>query len=120
MYESVKSLFEFYYNALPVAQARTSSWWNITGTFFPETMQQNGLYASAGMGWGCKSADPKHPLPSNTYIRYHREGGLELSLMALDWFAHTGDSAYFRSKLLPQVELYVGNNICSFIRYINF
>lgn len=59
------------------------------------------------MGWGCKSADPKAPLPSNTYIRYHREGGLELSLLAVDWLAHTGDIAYFQSKLLPQIELYI-------------
>jgi len=46
-------------------------------------------------------------IPTNTYIRYHSEGGLELSLMALDWLAHSGDTVYFQKNLLPQVELYV-------------
>ena len=41
------------------------------------------------------------------YIRYHREGGLELSLLAIDWLAHTGDVDYFTEKLLPQIESYL-------------
>ena len=106
-FQNMKSLFEFYYAMLPVSQARTRAWFNETGTFFPETKQQNGLYASGSLGWSCHSADPRAPLPGNTYIRYHREGGLELSLMAVDWLAHTGDTAYFKLKLLPQIELYV-------------
>jgi hypothetical protein len=110
-FDDMKSLFEFYFSALPVAKARTQAWYNITGTFFPETMQQTGLYAKAGLGWGCKSADPVYPLPSNTYIRYHREGGLELSLLAIDWLAHTGDVAYFKAKLLPQV---CTNSMCMY------
>jgi hypothetical protein len=103
----MKSLFGFYHSILPVSKARTNSWFNISGTFFPETMGQNGLYASSGMGWGCSSADKNGPVPRNTYIRYHREGGLELSLMAVDWFAHTNDAVYFQQTLLPQIEDYV-------------
>ena len=71
-------------------------------------MQQTGLYASGGFGWGCNSADPHSPVPSNTYIRYHREGGLELSLLALDWLDHTDDLEYFHAVLLPQIQAYVG------------
>ena len=60
------------------------------------------------MGWSCKSAGgPNDPIPGNTYIRYHREGGLELSLMALDFLEHSGDLAYFQETLLPQIEAYV-------------
>lgn len=107
-YDGMKSLFEFYFDVLAVSEARTREWYNMTaGSFFPETLQQNGLYASGEMGWGCHSADPKGPLPSNTYIRYHREGGLELSLLAVDWLAHTGDIGYFQGTLLPQIESYV-------------
>ena len=43
---------------------------------------QSGIYDSGGLGWGCKSASPTSPIPGNTYIRYHREGGLELSMLA--------------------------------------
>jgi hypothetical protein len=39
-FEDMKSLFEFYFAALPVAKARTKAWYNISGAFFPETMHQ--------------------------------------------------------------------------------
>jgi hypothetical protein len=107
-FEDMKSLFGFYSTMLPLSKARARKWFGLpSGAFFPETKQQNGLYASGGLGWGCHSASPTVPIPENTYIRYHREGGLELSLLALDWFAHTGDLAYFQRTLLPQIEAYV-------------
>ena len=61
------------------------------------------------MGWRCNGSTFKTaggvtvPLATNPYIRYHREGGLELSLLALDWLAHSGDLAYFQRVLLPQI-----------------
>lgn len=106
--EDMKSLFGFYHAVLNVSKARTKAWFGINGTFFPETMQQSGIYDSGGMGWNCKSASPTEPIPGNTYIRYHREGGLELSLLALDWLAHSGETQYFRDVLLPQIDAYVG------------
>eukprot|EP01052_Picozoa_sp_SAG31_P028597 SAG31_NODE_2774_length_5106_cov_5.381748_7_plen_635_part_00 len=105
-FEEMKSLFGFYFRMLAVSKARTKAWYGITGTFFPETKQQTGIYDSGGMGWSCRSASPTVPIPGNTYIRYHREGGLELSLLAVDWFEHTGDVAYFKEVLLPQIEAY--------------
>jgi len=134
-FSAMKSLFGFYGDMLPVSKARTQQWFNISGTFFPETKQQTGendekaekeqgpaaaaaaaavrhnisfrgeyfclknlprqawvfserkrtrcwcwtgLYDSGGLGWGCKSASPTVPTPGNSYIRYHREGGLEI------------------------------------------
>eukprot|EP01043_Picozoa_sp_COSAG02_P030750 COSAG02_NODE_1978_length_10204_cov_8.298268_10_plen_142_part_00 len=106
-FEAMKSLFGFYGGMLPVSKARTQKWFNITGTFFPETKQQTGLYDSGGLGWGCKSASPTVPTPSNSYIRYHREGGLEIGLMMVDWLEHTDDVTYWKSALLPQIEAYV-------------
>jgi alpha-L-fucosidase 2 len=107
-FSAMKSLFGFYHRIFDVSKARTKAWFNITGTFFPETKQQSGLYDSGGMGWDCKSAGgPTDPIPGNTYIRYHREGGLELSLMALDFLEHSGDLGYFQETLLPQIEAYV-------------
>ena len=108
-FEALKSLFGFYAALLPLSKARTKAWFGINGTFFPETKQQTGLYASGSLGWGCTGAGSPGaaPTPGNTYIRYHREGGLELSLLALDWLAHTGDTRYFQDSLLPQIEAYV-------------
>ena len=135
-FEDMKSLFGFYFRMLDVSKARTKAWFGISGTFFPETKQQvrtrtrtsdirayalsplirfpvcaldhtqSGIYDSGGLGWGCKSASPTSPIPGNTYIRYHREGGLELSLLAVDWLEHSGDLAYFQAELLPQITAY--------------
>jgi hypothetical protein len=106
-FDTMKSLFGFYGDMLPVSKARTKQWFNITGTFFPKTKQQTGLYDSGGMGSSCKSASATVPTPGNPYIRYHREGGLEIGLMMVDWLAHTGDVDYWQSTLLPQIEAYV-------------
>ena len=47
-FDAMKSLFGFYGDMLPVSKARTKQWFNISGTFFPETKQQTGLYDSGG------------------------------------------------------------------------
>ena len=39
-FEAMKSLFGFYRRIFGVSKARTQAWYNITGTFFPETKQQ--------------------------------------------------------------------------------
>ena len=113
-FEDMKALFEFYHRVLEVSKARTTAWFGIEGgTFFPETMQQTGLYLSGEMGWQCQTTRDKRNIssgvrvPGNPYIRYHREGGLELSLLALDWLEHSGDVSYFQQTLLPQIVLYV-------------
>ena len=106
-FEDMISLFTFYGSILNVSRARTRSWFGINGTFFPETAQQSGLYDSGQLGWNCQSASTSVPIPQNPYIRYHREGGLELALLMLDWLAHTNNATYFRDALMPQIALYV-------------
>eukprot|EP00930_Biecheleria_cincta_P085298 TRINITY_DN74697_c0_g1_i1.p1 TRINITY_DN74697_c0_g1~~TRINITY_DN74697_c0_g1_i1.p1 ORF type:complete len:802 (+),score=92.72 TRINITY_DN74697_c0_g1_i1:59-2464(+) len=107
-FESMKSLFKYYYDALAVSQTRTSKWFPNAppgAAFFPEIMSQYGTYPQV---WGPNSSAKVPDLPSNTYIRYHREGGLELSHLALNWLDHTGDWEYFEQFMLPQITAYVG------------
>ena len=107
-FEEMKSLFEFYGSVLPVSTARTAAWFAHDGAFFPETMSVFGAYAGGALGWGCTGlAGQVEPTPANPYIRYHREGGLELAALALDWAEHTMDWQYFHHTLLPQVSAYV-------------
>lgn len=69
------------------------------GALYEETCTQFGMYNEGD--WGCK-----HPVPapngasSNTYIRFHWTGALELSLMILDHFDATGDVSDLQ-KYLP-------------------
>ena len=117
-FEDMKSLFNFYHRVLAVSKARTKEWFGIEGTYFPETMRQSGLYDSGEMGFRCNftTGGDTGPIPTNPYIRYHREGGLELSLLALDWLEHSGDLGYFQQTLLPQIVLYIVSHSLSLVR----
>ena len=117
-FENMKSLFNFYHRVLAVSKARTKEWFGIEGTYFPETMRQSGLMDSGEMGFRCNftTGGDTGPIPTNPYIRYHREGGLELSLLALDWLEHSGDLGYFQQTLLPQIVLYVVSHSLSLVR----
>ena len=46
---------------------------------------------SDGLGWGCHSPKPTRPhgASSNSFIRFHFTGSLEVSLMVLDLWDHT-------------------------------
>ena len=70
-------------------QARTQAEFNISSPagYWPETMTQFGMYNPGD--WGCKTK-PTGP-SSNTYIRFHTEGTLELSLFVLDDYINTLD-----------------------------
>ena len=48
-----------------------------------------------GLGWGCNSSKPTRPhgASANSFIRFHWTGSLELSLMVLDLYDHSGDQA---------------------------
>jgi hypothetical protein len=116
--ESMKSLFGFYGSFLDVSQYRAARWFPELlndAAFFPEVVQQFGAYCDTPFGPN-SSFIPAIPLagitnalePSNTNLRYHREGGLELSHLALDWLDHSGDAEYFERVLLPQIIAYVG------------
>ena len=69
-------------------------------------MAQTGLYRIWDYGCKTNGSGTAYPLAQDPYIRYHREGGLELSLMMIDWLSHTDDVAYFKAKLLPQVHIW--------------
>ena len=45
--DDMKSLFGFYHSIFDVSKARTRAWFNMSGTFFPETKQQSGLCKTA-------------------------------------------------------------------------
>jgi hypothetical protein len=58
------------------------------GALYEETCTQFGMYEpNNGLGWGCNSPIPRpNGASSNTYIRFHFTGSLELSLMVLDHY----------------------------------
>ena len=103
--DTMRSFLDFYLRMLPYVKARTKAQFKGTqnpltaGALYEETCTQFGMYNEGD--WGCH-----HPVPapngasSNTYIRFHWTGALELSLMVLDHFDATGNLTDLK-KYLP-------------------
>ena len=102
-FDTLTAMLSFYNSYVPFAQARTQAWYNHSGLFFPETMTVFGGYTEGWFGFGCDDHSAHPNRVSNTYMRYHREGGLELAAFVLDHFAMTGDGKTL-SSLLPLLD----------------
>ncbi|MCK5740425.1 hypothetical protein KAH55_14645, partial [bacterium] len=100
----MKPLFNLYFQALELAEKRTRIYFDHAGVFFPETMYFWGAYTMDNYGW----PEDRSDLPVNTilnrYIRYEWQGGLELTLMLLDWFDYFGDETFLKQSILPFAE----------------
>ena len=94
-------LFAMYRAALPLARARTRTYYQHDGAYFPETMYFWGTYNNNNYGWNRKGKP--HGRTDNTYIRYYWQGGIELSTMMLDYYALTAESRFAAETLLPFV-----------------
>ncbi len=98
-FDLMEPLFKLYRNALNLAKERTKLYYGHEGAFFPETINFWGTYANDNYGWnrdGMNAGDI-----SNNFIRYYWQGGLELSLMMLDFYHHAPDDSFARETLLP-------------------
>eukprot|EP00047_Mylnosiga_fluctuans_P013403 m.31443 g.31443 ORF g.31443 m.31443 type:complete len:770 (-) comp4883_c0_seq2:146-2455(-) len=104
-FDQLATLFDSFLGNLPLAQARTSIYYNHTGAFWPE-------YTHPLMGtthpesYGCDRAgksDPPVGYSEDRYNHYNLQGGgLDLSLMILDHYTHTQDLNALK-KYLPLV-----------------
>ena len=64
--DDMKSLFGFYHSIFDVSKARTRAWFNMSGTFFPETKQQSGLCEIVICFRAVRLADLKNTTPLQT------------------------------------------------------
>ena len=98
-------LLAFYARAIPYIEQRVQAQFNFSsksGGYWPETMHQWGVYNPGD--WGCDtkpSGSTGHGDSSNTYIRFHTTGSLELALFALDHFDYTRDTDTLRRYGVP-------------------
>jgi len=76
----------------------------ISGAWFIETMTQFGTFVPSEKGYHCTSVrDPAWPVwwGGNGCINLHREGSVELLMLALDYWDHTQDREEFATSILP-------------------
>ena len=95
-FDQMEALWEMYRDALPLLKDRTHSYFKHDGIFCSETMQFWGLNKSGDFGRNNPSF-----YPTNPWIRYYWDSGNELSLMMLDFYAHSQEEAFAKTTLIP-------------------
>jgi alpha-L-fucosidase 2 len=98
-FDMMKSLFGMYLNALPLRKSATQIYYKHEGAFYPETMNFWGTYSNGD--YGCDRKDFADGYTQNPYIRYYWSGGLELSMMMLDYYSFTGSTSFAIDTLVP-------------------
>lgn len=112
-----KPLLRWYLGILPLAQRRTTLWFNETdaagrdlrgkdvhGAWFIETLTQFGTFVPAEKGYHCaqqRNSTWTVDWAGNRAINLHREGSVELLMLGLDYYEHTLDKAEFGTSILP-------------------
>ncbi len=91
--------FNMYVRALPLAKARTQTYFHHDGAAFIETIYFWGLPNVNDFGWN----NPGPELQSE-WMRYHIQGGLEVLAQMLDSYDCTQDAAFARNSLLPMAD----------------
>jgi len=100
-FEMMRPWFKMHMDALPVAKAMAEAYYGHGGAFFPETMYFWGTYNNDNYGWDRSGLEDGYT--ANGWIRYYWQGGLELSLIMLDYYAFTGDAVFAERTLVPFV-----------------
>ena len=100
-YDLMKPFFELFRANIETRKYATRKYYNHDGAFFPETQYFWGTY-NAG-NYGVNRSGKADGYTDNTFIRYYWQGGLELSLMMLDYYSFTGDEDFMRNTLLEVV-----------------
>jgi hypothetical protein len=100
--EMMRPFFDLYLNALELGKFRTQKYFNHGGAYFPETMTPWGAYLIDNYGWDRQGK--KDGMSDNLYIRYYWQNGLELSVMMVEYFEYTRDTAYFSAKMIPFIK----------------
>ncbi len=94
-------LFKMYREVLDIRKYATRLYYQHEGAFYPETMRHWGSYVESNYGWD-RSELPLG-MTKNRYIRYYWQGGLEISLMMLDYYGFTQDEKLLTETILPVV-----------------
>jgi hypothetical protein len=98
-YDLMQPVFRMYFDSLPLAKARNRIWFGCDGAFMAETMSSWGMFCN--IDYGRERDGLKTGEMVNKYIRWIWSSGLDLTMMMLDYYDHTGDEALLKEKLLP-------------------
>lgn len=89
-----------YRDMLPLQKHRTKTYYGHGGAHYPETIMFWGAEVSAHYGW-TPFEQRKAPEAECPYITYYWSGGIELTLILLNYYLYTNDQTILREFLLP-------------------
>jgi alpha-L-fucosidase 2 len=87
-------LFNMFRANLETRKVATQLYYNHNGAFFPETQYFWGTYTDSN--YGSDRSALEDGLTKNRFIRYYWQGGLELSLMMLDYYTFKYDEVFLK------------------------
>ena len=93
------ALYRVYAQTLPLHQARVRSWFNHSGSVFPERFYLFGPIDSPTYGCDTPPASPDEV--TGLFQKYHIMGTLALCSLGLDDHEHHGPTARFADYVLP-------------------
>jgi hypothetical protein len=103
-FDLMEPLFRMYVDQqMPVLKARSKAWWNASGAVFAETSYFWGNYEPVDYGCG-RHGEPDRSgdySPVNVYVKHHYEGMVELAVMLLQAYDHTGNTTLLHHYVLP-------------------
>jgi alpha-L-fucosidase 2 len=99
-FDLMQPFFRMYREMLPLQKHRTKTYYGHGGAHYPETITFWGAEVSAHYGW-TPFEQRKQPEAECSYVTYYWTCGIELSLMACEYFAMTLDEEFARETLLP-------------------
>ena len=98
-FDMMLPLFQMYLNNIPLRKFATKKYYGHEGAFFPETFYFWGGYLDEN--YGLNREGKPDGLIDNQYIRRHWQGGLELSLLMLEYYSMTQNKTFARDTLVP-------------------
>ncbi len=98
-FDLMTPLFKMYMKNLSLRKMATRKYYGHDGAFFPETFYFWGTYMDEN--YGPNREGKPEGLTDNLYIRRYWQGGLELSLMMLEYYGMTQNKAFARDTLIP-------------------
>src|SRR5256886_7415621 len=82
-----------YRNTLDLQRHRTRTYFKHAGAHFPETIMFWGAEVSAHYGW-IPFEQRERPEAECPYLTYYWSGGIELTLILLEYYLHTQDAKF--------------------------
>ncbi|MFC1739621.1 DUF5703 domain-containing protein, partial [Planctomycetota bacterium] len=101
-FDLMEPYFNLYMNALPMAKERNRIYYGHAGAHFPEQLYFWGGYPTDHYGWDRRDKDVSEVEVKWTARLW--QGGIELTAMMLDYYAHTEDEEFLKNKLMPIAE----------------